>query len=337
MAVPVEKATALLPPAPESPVDARGEPRFGAWLGNMKTSRWEGLQGRHARGRIWRMLHAKRWHYVAIAGPEVALACVVVDVGWAASAFAYVFDRNERRLLCDHSFMGVQGLTHRVAFEAGEGSRTVFRGLGARIRIERPRGSPIWHVQAAGPGGFVLDASLDAAAAAPTLCAVAPIEGGVANATHKTVCLPVRGEAQVSGRRFPLDGCSASMDHTSGLLARETSWRWASASSARIGLNLVEGFNGPVENAVWIDGQVHPAGEATFEYDEKDALKPWRIRTRNGMVDLTFAPEGARREDKDLVVAQSWYVQPIGTFSGTIQGVEVKDLVGVTEDHEARW
>jgi hypothetical protein len=61
------------------------------------------------------------------------------------------------------------------------------------------------------------------------------------------------------------------------------------------------------------------------------------------MVDLVFTPEGARREDKDLFVAQSFYVQPVGVFSGTIRPgpgaarLQISDLAGVTEDHRARW
>jgi hypothetical protein len=175
------------------------------------------------------------------------------------------------------------------------------------------------------------------------LAAIAPIAGGIANLTHKTLCLPARGEVRVAGQRFDLADHHGALDHTSGLLARETNWRWASASSARIGLNLVEGFNGPVENALWLDGRLCPAGEAVFEFDKSDYHKPWRVRTTNGMIDLIFTPEGSRRENKNLMLAASFYVQPIGVFRGTVRAaagapaVEVTDLVGVTEDHVARW
>jgi len=58
-------------------------------------------------------------------------------------------------------------------------------------------------------------------------------------------------------------------------------------------------------------------------------------------VDLTFHPEGERRQDKDLIVAASRYVQPIGVFRGTLRccdaEIAVDDLPGVTEDHRARW
>jgi hypothetical protein len=56
-----------------------------------------------------------------------------------------------------------------------------------------------------------------------------------------------------------------------------------------------------------------------------------------------FTPEGARREDKDLLVAASRYVQPIGVFDGWVRAdhnapkKDVVALAGVTEDHHSRW
>jgi hypothetical protein len=61
------------------------------------------------------------------------------------------------------------------------------------------------------------------------------------------------------------------------------------------------------------------------------------------MLDLTFIPEGARRDDKKMVVAASRYLQPIGTFSGWVRSAPeqpkrmVTQLMGVTEDHSSRW
>ena len=83
--------------------------------------------------------------------------------------------------------------------------------------------------------------------------------------------------------------------------------------------------------------------EAIFEYDPANPLAPWHIATADGLFDLTFTPEGARREDRNLIVAASRYVQPIGVFDGWVRPhkgadqVRVDRLVGVTEDHSSRW
>ncbi len=334
-----------LSPAPPSVVDERGAPVFGAFAGHAAAIDWRRLAGPWRRGRVWRAFHAKRWHYASIATPDCVVAAAIIDIGWATSAFAYLFDRRARRLLADLSWLGVPGLSARVSSGAGgahsgaaAGARSRFHGLGGGLALEETAGG--WRLRARGK--LVLDAELTATPATATLCAIADLSGagGVANCTHKTVCLGARGEARARGERFDLGGGSAAIDHTNGLLARDTRWRWASASGERVGLNLVEGFNGPVENALWIDGRLHPVGAAELELRPEAPLEPWRVRTVDERVDLTFTPEGARAEDKNLGFAVSRYVQPIGTFRGAVRGdgepIQV-ELTGVTENHVARW
>jgi hypothetical protein len=332
---------ANLPPAPQTPVDSQGRPAVGAYQGCVERITWDGLRGPYAHNALYRRFHFKTWHFVSLGGPRCMTAFAIIDLGYAASAFAYVFDRSERRLLCDLSFTGMAGAV-KVAETAGPGARSSFKAGGADLLIERPRGAAEWTIRARGPQGFAVDATVDASREPPTICAVAEIAGGVANCTHKTVCVPVRGRAAAAGVSFDLEGSFAGFDHTCGLLARDTRWRWAAASSATIGFNLVAGFNGPVENALWLDGSLIKVGAAEFQYDAGATSKPWHVRTVDGILDLDFTPEGERREDKNLVVAASRYVQPVGTFRGTVTApgrpaVEVKDLLGVTEDHAAKW
>ena len=65
--------------------------------------------------------------------------------------------------------------------------------------------------------------------------------------------------------------------------------------------------------------------------------------SEDGLLDLQFTPEGARQESKNLLVAASYYIQPIGTFRGTVRAhagaapVAVDALLGVTEDHRSKW
>jgi hypothetical protein len=325
-----------LPLAPDTLLDEIGRPRFGAYQGVCGRVSWKTLSP--ARGLVWTRLHAKRWHYAAVVSERAFCAVAVVDLGWVSSAFTYVFDRRSRRLLCDASFLGAPLLAAKVASRPRDGAHTAFVSQGGLVRIER--GGKEWRVVARARG-LEIDAHLDAEAAPPALCAIAPIDGGVANCTHKVVCLPAFGVIKVDGASLPLDGGFGSLDVTSGLLARDTRWRWASASSAKLGLNLSDGFMGTSENVVWADGQLHLVGRAGFDFDAEDPDAPWKIRTEDGAVDLTFTPEGHRRQDKNLGVAISRYVQPFGTFAGRLRlgGAErtVADLPGVTEDHVARW
>ena len=325
--------------APSSVVDASGRPRVGTYAGWVPGVSWD-----TAAGRVRRTLQGKTWHYVGIAAPTCFAAFAIIDLGWVQSAFAYVFDRERRVLAADLSFVGIPGRTAHVADRAGEGARSTWRGRGAELSLERAPGATTWQVRA-NASGMTLSAELATAAAPPTMCAIAKIDGGVGNCTHKTVGLAASGVIEAGGRRWDLDPASATgmLDHTRGILARDTRWRWAMASRPGLGFNLVEGFNGPVENVAWVGETIVPLGAARFEFDARDPMKPWHVSAGAGALDLEFQPEGRRGEDKNLVLAMSRYVQPIGTFRGVIRPgeggapIDVRDLCGVTEDHAARW
>lgn len=188
-----------------------------------------------------------------------------------------------------------------------------------------------------------IEARLDLAAMAPPLLAIGAIAGGIAHATQKTSALAVRGWAEAEGRRFELDEAWAAVDASNGLLARDTAWRWASAHRPDLGFNLQQGYFGGQENVLWLDGRPISLGPAHFDFDAAQPMKPWHVRTEDGLLDLVFTPEGARAENRNLGFAASRYVQPVGSFAGTVRAAsgaplrEVRDLLGVTEDHHSRW
>lgn len=342
MAMSVSEPGHGLLPAPAGVLLADGSPAFGGYAGNIGAVEWNGLSGAFKRSSLWQRLHHKRWQYVGIAGAECFIGLAIVDAGWAASAFAYLFDREQRRVLVDFSAMGIPGVSVKVNQHGGAGAFARFKGPGGEIMLARPPGSTAFALKL-DIRGLRIDAELDAAPAAPTLSAVIPIQNGVANCTQKSACLRVSGLAECLDKRFDLHGYSASLDYTNGLLARHTAWRWASAHCPQLGFNLQSGFNGAHENILWLNGRMVPLGAAQFDFDPKRPMQPWHVATDDGLLDLTFEPHGARRENKNLLIAASDYIQPIGVFSGQVRASRhdaptiVTNLLGVTEDHRARW
>ena len=102
-----------LPPAPTSVVDERGKPRLGAYRGVIAPVRWDAVAGR-----MTRRLKHKRWHYASIGGPDCLVAVAIIDLGWVASAFTYVFDRTTKTLACDLSYTGLPELNEASAAAA---------------------------------------------------------------------------------------------------------------------------------------------------------------------------------------------------------------------------
>ncbi len=326
-----------LPAAPRHVVDADGQVALGRFGGIAESIDWRRLAPPLGRSAWWRRFHHKRWHYVSFACDEVFCAVAIVDLGWASTAFAYVFDRRERQLVASYAQDGVPGWSAQLAEHGGGDSS--FRWLSNRIALAGgPQGARALRLRC---GDLHIDASF--AGPAPSLLAVGTVAGGSVHATQKSPGMPLAGAVRVGARRYALDGGVASVDYSNGLLARETGWRWACGHSLTLGFNLQAGYFGGNENVLWLDGNIIPLGAAEFDFDQADPMGPWHVHTDDGLLDLQFTPEGLRRDDKDLLIARSRYVQPIGTFSGLVRpapgapAIAVHALAGVTEDHQSRW
>lgn len=328
----------MLPAAPASLVGADGHPLFGRYAGQVPGFDWSALAAPHARSGLWRRFHHKRWHYVALSTEQVFCAVAIVDLGWIGTCFAYAFDRDDGDLLANFSQDGLPITSARVAARAD--GRSTFKAKRTYINIEGLGGGrykleldcPYLAIDAEfGPGN------------APLLLASGPVKDGSVHATQKSPGMPLTGQVRLWRGEYDLAGGVASFDYSNGLLARNTAWRWASAHNLELGFNLQAGYFGGHENALWLDGQVHALAPAHFIYDQADPLARWHIFTEDDLLELFFTPEGARRQDKNLLVAASRYVQPIGTFTGWVRSSAdqpkrmVTQLVGVTEDHTSRW
>ncbi|MCV2366910.1 DUF2804 domain-containing protein [Roseateles oligotrophus] len=327
---------------PPAEVVSSGAPATGRYAGRIARIDWRALSGPFQRSWLWRRLHHKRWQYVGLGNDELFIGLAIVDLGWTCTAFAYVFDRRSKSLLANWRQDGLPSLQCKVSDRPLNGCKAWFRGPGASLSLQHQQATDSLSLSVQ-TGEMQLQADLSLAEAAPILLAIGPIEHGAAHATQKTPALSVKGQLHVKGQTYSLDQAVASVDSSNGLLARNTDWRWACAHSPEMGFNLQSGYFGSNENALWLHGALIPLGAARFEFDPKRPLEPWRISTADGLLDLSFSPEGARQEDRNLIIAASHYIQPIGTFSGMVRASldapahQVKGLLGVTEDHQSRW
>jgi len=314
-----------------------GEVRFGSFRGGLPRMDF----GPVPQGKLWQLTHRKQWTYALVVDEHVLAAAAVVSLGWAATALVFVLDRASGSLVVDRSTLG-PGTLARFC-DGGAGERASYFELG-RTRLDLR------------DGGMQVDLTHDCvlpthflvrtgALLAPPIAAVVPVEGGYANATEKRI-VRAEGEIVAGGRRYVLRDALCGFDHTAGYLARHTAWRWAmgmgrTTEGLSIGLNLVEGFVGEAECGVWIDGELVGVEEGRFDYDLGRPLAPWRVRSACGAVDLVFAPAAVHDERKDLLVARSQFIQPLGAYSGTIRvGGRthwVEGLPGVTEHQDVVW
>jgi hypothetical protein len=131
-------------------------------------------------------------------------------------------------------------------------------------------------------------------------------------------------------------GC---VDDSAGFHERLTEWEWSagvgSLSDGRpVGWNLVAGVHDAEtgsERTLWIDGEPVEAPPVRFTPDLSAVTFP----AGEG---LTFTAEASRERHDDLKLFRSDYVQPFGTFAGTLPGgLELAAGRGVMERHSALW
>jgi hypothetical protein len=327
--------------APSGAIDpATGTPRTGSFRGSVGRVDLSTLAG----GTLRRIAREKRWMYLAMATDEIYVAVAIVRLGYVANAFAFVFDAKQNRMLVDRTALGPP-LACDVGDTAGEGCIAMFKLGKSFLQIERQPGHATYAVDVS-MKDLEIHARVDASAAPPPITAIARVPGGVVNTTEKRALLAATGELRAAGERRSLDGALAAYDYTHGLLARRTQWRWAfllgrAKTGERVAMNLVEGFVGEAECAVWIDDALHPLGEGRFDFDAKAPLSPWRVRTDGG-VDVSFAPGAMHADDTNLGIVRSRFVQPAGVYSGKIcvdgrRELEIVRALGVTEDQDVLW
>jgi hypothetical protein len=249
----------------------------------------------------------KRWRYVGAFGERMMLCVGLAHVGGIPQGWWAVWDRERHEL---HERTIFARPRARVGFPARGSVRVRDRGVAIDLVVDETAG-----VESINPhgGGWIW--------------------------TRKQAGVRVRGTVVLPGGDAREIDAFGVVDDTAGYHARHTAWRWSAGVGETVdgrvaGWNLVAGVNDPPlgsERSVWLDGAVREAAPATFAAD-----LTWVTSPDGG--DLRFTAEATRERHDELLLARSDYVQPFGTFSGTLPGgARLTHGFGVMEDHRARW
>lgn len=294
----------------------------------------------------------KRWDYYGVTTPTHYYSFTLADLGYAGQVFAYVVDFGQRTfheetltiplgrgiLLPRNSTAGAsryQGAKARMLFEAGAEER--------HIAVDWP---------AFGGHGLSADIRLALPAAHESMTIVIPIGHNRFYYNRKVNCMPATGWIGVGGERVELDPARAlgNLDWGRGVWEYKSFWVWASASGflpdgRRVGLNMGCGFgdtSAATENALILEGRIHKLGRVDFTYDPHDFMRPWRMASADGRLDLVFTPFLDRTAATNLLVITSEVHQMFGRYSGSVRsddGEEIRldGLIGFAEEHHAHW
>jgi hypothetical protein len=181
---------------------------------------------------------------------------------------------------------------------------------------------------------------------------VIPIQKNRFYYNRKINCLPAQGSLQYGEviETLSPDTCLGSLDWGRGVWEYKSFWNWASASGylpdgQTIGLNLGCGFgdlSAATENCLVLNRKVHKLDQVKFQYKSGDFMQPWKFTDSEKRLNLDFVPFKDRTAITNLGIIHSEVHQMFGCYSGTLiteKGgtIEIHDLIGFAEEHQARW
>lgn len=246
----------------------------------------------------------KRWRYVGVLAPEVMLCAARAQVGPLGQSFWVAWDRRERRRYAGTSLRPGS----RAVTMDGSSIEIAVRGLRASLRFGDA--APVESICPSGSGwGW----------------------------TRKRAGVPVTGTIEAGDRRWEITGLGID-DESAGYHRRQTSWHWSAgvgtaADGRAVAWNLVEGINDPPqgsERAVWVEGE--PREPAPVSFCGMDA-----IEFGSASDPLEFAAECERARNENFLLVRSRYRHQFGSFSGSLDGIQLAEGLGVMEEHHALW
>ena len=336
---------------PSALLDAQGRLTQVGWARqplldcNLENARFYAL-------RPWQRMRTKCWDYYGITTPNCYFSATLAHIGYVGMVFAYVIDLTTGEYV-EETLMTPLGRGVSLPRNSTEGESTFDNG---KVRLsfwaepEARRLSVQW--PGFGGGDLAIEAALSLPPEHESTTIVIPIGRKRFYYNRKVNCMPAKGWVERDGARTELQPAQSlgNMDWGRGVWEYRSFWVWASASGflgdgRTVGLNLGFGFgdtSAATENALVLNGRVHKLGQVNFSYDANDFMRPWRMVSDDGRLDLEFRPFVDRAARSNLLLVFSEVHQLFGRYHGTVQAddgesIQTDGLVGFAEEHHARW
>jgi hypothetical protein len=265
----------------------------------------------------------KRWRYVGAFGEQVMLCAASVRIGPLGQTFWAVFDRRSGEVI--------------------ENTKQILPAQRGEVWTERAEGQ-IWQL---GVSGERLRTRIAAREA------TAKLTFSETGAWAESVCPNVEGANEWTRKRpssidLDLDlgergrireTVRGIEDESAGYHPRHTEWNWSAGvgtatDGRKLAWNLVAGVNDPEagsERAIWVEGDDEPREPGRIDFEGLEV-----IRFANGSR-LGFEADAERSAEESRIVARYSYRQPFGRFSGSLDGIELAEGIGVMEHQDAVW
>ncbi len=335
-------------------IDATGEIRYGVFAEPILEVNYRNYTLLspldRPRGRLARHFGFNQFQFLGGLSDSLIFGCAIADMKIAASAFLYFYEPTTGGF-ANFSFMAPLAVGCRFDQRPEDGS-TTFSWRGNSIAITATATPQQRRLLVSLTSGVRVDATFDESR--PRIAPMAICTGAGAGGwvfARKTAGASVSGTVEWQGRRIDLAQLAmlGHNDWSAGYMRRETFWNWGCVAGRLpdgriVGMNISCGVNETsyTENCFWVDGTLERVGIAAFEYDRHDLMKPWKLRTGDGRVDLVFTPEGRHSEKVNALVLASNFHQLFGRYQGRLvaadgESIQLDGQLGYMERHYAKW
>jgi len=301
-------------------------------------------------GALRRYFAFNQFEFLGGLSEDLVFGVAIANVRYAGTAFVSVYDPRSKTF-DEHSLRAPLAIGFNADLLPEHGTASVQIGRN-RIRMSATTtpGRRDLHVDL--PGRVTIEATFheDSPSIAPMrICT--PVAGCGWVYARKTAGQRVEGKLVANGRTVDLGGIGTLGHHdwSAGYMRRETFWNWGClagrlADGRVVGMNVSCGVNETsyTESCFWLDGALHKVDSVCFEHDRRDVMRPWRIHSYDGHVDLSFQPEVRHAENLNAFVVASNFNQLIGRYHGTLrtaagEALAIDNQLGYAERHYAKW
>ncbi len=335
-------------------VDAAGDVRLGIFaepIDEVNHNDFELLDafGRRVR-RLRRYFAFNQFQFLGGLSEPLVFGCALADLKYVSTAFLYCYEPATRRFV-EYSLQRPLSFGMRCD-QLPESGAAAFRAGHNRIEMyasTHPRQRRLLVELASGTRIDATFSEEDPPIWPMCICTQAGATGWVY--ARKTAGHTVSGTVQWEGRSFDLAAIGARGHHdwSAGYMRRHTFWNWGCLAGRTtdgqvVGMNVSCGVNETsfTENCFWLDGRLHKLDTVRFEYDRHDLMRPWRIASFDGHLQLAFRPEGRHAENINAWIVASNFNQLVGRYDGWLETaaherIAIDNMLGYAERHYAKW
>ena len=297
-------------------------------------------------------LRKKKWNYWCITNNECLFSVTISNIDYLGMAFVYFLDFKTKEFV-EKTIMTPLGVGYLMPNRVQE--TVTFKNSKIQLYfIQAENGTQIV-AKCNDFMGNLMEANFNVIypKGHEILNVVVPFSKSAFQFTSKHECLPVDGMLKIGEKIYSFDpeNTFACHDFGRGIWPYNVRWNWANASGVikdkRVGFNLGGKWTdgtGMTENCIIVDGKITKLSEdVLFEYDSKNFMKPWTIKTSiTNRVNITFIPFYERIAKSNLVILKSEMHQMIGHFSGNVETdtgecIIIDSFIGCCEEHFGKW